>query len=202
VTFRDRFLGTSIGYQTFKRVIGADRAMAVFAKEYIDPKPTDRLLDIGCGIGDMLPFLDGACYVGIDLNTQYIETAKREHPEGQFINASVDDLPSLGLDDFDCAFAIGVLHHLRDDQVEALVESLPGALKPSGRLVTVDPVWSPEQPTTARVLASLDRGRHVRDIAGYTRLLEARFSVDEFVVRGDLLRVPYSYSVSRSQLVG
>jgi ubiquinone/menaquinone biosynthesis C-methylase UbiE len=201
VSFREWFLGKSFGYETFKRAIGADRAMSVFASEYIVPRPGDRLLDVGCGIGDMVQYLPGVSYVGVDYNEQYIRTATRRHDDvgARFLHASVDDLPRLGLDGFDCAIVVSALHHLTDDQVAGLVVSLQKVVRPEGRLVTVDPVWKPDQATTARVLIALDRGRHVRDVDGYARLLGKGFDDLEFTVRQDLLRLPYSYCVSRSR---
>src|SRR5262249_13226752 len=149
---------------------------------------------------DMLDYLPDVSYVGVDLNPEYIETAtrRRGRPNARFVNASTDDLPSLGLADFDAAIVISALHHLTEDQVTNLVASLQRVVRPGGRLVTVDPVWEPDQATTARVLIALDRGRHVRDIDGYARLIGKGFDELEFTVRSDLLRLPYSYCVSRS----
>jgi ubiquinone/menaquinone biosynthesis C-methylase UbiE len=201
MNFREWFLGKSAGYYTFKRAIGADKAMAVFASEYIRPVPGERLLDVGCGVGDMLEYLPRVSYVGIDMNAAYLETAtrRRGREDARFVHASVDELPSLGLADFDAAIVISALHHLTEDQVTNLVASLQRVVKLGGRLVTVDPVWQPDQATTARVLIALDRGRHVRDIDGYARLIGKGFDDLEFTVRSDLLRLPYSYCVSRSR---
>jgi ubiquinone/menaquinone biosynthesis C-methylase UbiE len=201
VSFRDRFLGTSLGYGSFKKIIGADRAMRVFAESYIRPAAGERLLDVGCGVGDMLDHLGGVAYVGVDMNASYIATAKRHRSrtDARFVCSSVDDLPALGLGGFDCAIVISVLHHLTNNQVSNLVDSLQRVLKPGGRLVTVDPVWSPEQRTTSRVLIALDRGRYVRDIDGYGELIGKGFDDLEFAVRDDLLHVPYSYCISRSR---
>jgi 2-polyprenyl-3-methyl-5-hydroxy-6-metoxy-1,4-benzoquinol methylase len=201
MTLRDRILGTHTGFKVFKRAIASDRAMGVFAREYINAHPGERILDAGCGVGDMREYLPEVDYTGIDLNAEYIEGAKRRYTDGAtFLTASVDDLASLGIGGFDAAVVISVLHHLTDEQVSNLVTSLPKVLKPGGRLVTVDPVWLPEQATTARVLIALDRGRYVRDLNGYLRLLEQGFADVEFTVRQDLLRLPYSYCVSQSHV--
>jgi ubiquinone/menaquinone biosynthesis C-methylase UbiE len=201
MTLRDRILGTHTGFKVFKRAIASDRAMGVFAQEYIKAQPGERILDAGCGVGDMREYLPDVDYTGIDLNPDYIEGAKRRYTDGaQFLNASVDDLATLGFEEFDAAIIISVLHHLTDEQVSNLVTSLPRVLKPGARLVTVDPVWLPEQATTARVLIAMDRGRYVRDLDGYRRLIEQGFADVRFTVRQDLLRLPYTYCVSESRL--
>jgi len=201
MTLRDRILGTSRGFQFFKWTIGSDRAMGVFAREHIRPVAGERILDAGCGLGDILEYLPEVDYTGIELNEAYVERARRRYGEGPtFLHASVDGLVSLGVGGFDCALVVSVLHHLTDEQVENLVAGLPRVLKPGGRLVTVDPVWLPQQATTARVLIALDRGRYVRDLAGYRRLLEAEFDEVKFTVHQDLLRLPYTYCVSESRV--
>jgi 2-polyprenyl-3-methyl-5-hydroxy-6-metoxy-1,4-benzoquinol methylase len=201
VSLRDRILGTHTGFKIFKSAIASDRAMGVFAREYIKAQPGERILDAGCGVGDMREYLPDVDYTGIDFNPDYIEGAKRRYTDGaRFLNASVDDLADLGVGDFDAVIVISVLHHLTDEQVTNLVTSLPKVMKPGARLVTVDPAWLPEQATTARVLIALDRGRFVRDVEGYRRLLEAGFTDVEFTLRQDLLRLPYTYCVSTSTL--
>ena len=174
MSFRDRVLGSSAGFKLFKRLIASDRAMGVFADEYIRARDGQRVLDVACGLGDMLDHLPAVSYVGIDTNQDYITTASRIRgsERARFLCASTDDLPSLDLAEFDIALVISALHHLTDAQVSTMVSSVQHALKPGGRLVTVDPVWKPDQRTTARVLIALDRGRYVRDLDGYARLLE------------------------------
>jgi SAM-dependent methyltransferase len=49
----------------------------------------DSVLDVGCGFGDFLTYLQRACayrghYTGVDLVPEFIDAAKRLHPEGNF----------------------------------------------------------------------------------------------------------------------
>jgi SAM-dependent methyltransferase len=201
MTVRDRLLARPSAYQGFKSVIGASRHMEVFLREYARPAPGERLLDIGCGTGDAALSLPDVTYVGIDLSDDYIDAAKRRNvPGAEFVSASVEELGDLGLGSFDCAIAVGVLHHLPDDVVTGMLEALSPLLVGGGRFVTIDPVWAPDSSTVGRVLASLDRGRYVRDQAGYERLLRAHFPKVEGEVRHDLLKIPYSHCVVRSEL--
>jgi hypothetical protein len=65
----------------------------------------------------------------------------------------------------------------------------------SGRFVAIEPVFSPDQRLTARLLIASDRGRYVRDLDGYTALLSQGFkNVKGQVVHGRL-RIPYSHAV-------
>jgi 2-polyprenyl-3-methyl-5-hydroxy-6-metoxy-1,4-benzoquinol methylase len=200
MSLREYVLGTSAGFGLFKWLIASDRAMGVFADDYIGAHAGDQVLDVACGLGDMLDVLPDVSYVGVDMNADYIDVATRRRGRtgARFICASSDELARFGLEDFDVALLISAMHHLTDDQVTSVLRDIRAALKPGGRLVTVDPVWTPSQATTARVLIALDRGRHVRDVDGYARLLEKSFDDISFDLRHDLLRLPYTYCVSQS----
>lgn len=203
MTIRESVLGSARGFQAFKSITGGTRVMETVAREYVRAEPGERVLDVGCGFGDMCAQLPDVDYVGIDLSDRYIDHARRnQRPTAKFINASVTDLPEMGLAGFDTAIAIGVLHHLTDDEAGALAKSLPDVLRPGGRFIAVEPVWDPDQRTTARVLAALDRGRYVRDQRGYEELLAPWFGATTSAVRHDLFRFPYSHCIVTATLAG
>ena len=198
---RERVLGSSAGWTLWKKAIGADEATGEFVREFVCPAPGEWVLDVGCGVGDTIEHLpEDITYVGIDFNPAYIQTAAEKHPKGRFIVASVDDLPALGLDRFDCVIAQNMLHHLSDEQVRALVAGLPAVMRPGARFVTSDNVWDEDQSTTARVLIALDRGRNVREAHRYAELIGAHFTDVEVTVRHDMLRIPYTHCLVQARL--
>ena len=67
------------------------------------------ILDIGCGFGDLLGFLNkkrlNVKYTGIDINQKFIELAKKKHPNSYF---EVRDIEKKSFKKkFDWVFAIG-----------------------------------------------------------------------------------------------
>lgn len=87
------------------------------------PGPGFRALDAGCGTGDNTIFLAeqlracGGTVVGVDISTASLAIAgararARALENVEFVHASLEDLPSLGLGTFDYAVSAGVLHHL------------------------------------------------------------------------------------------
>jgi ubiquinone/menaquinone biosynthesis C-methylase UbiE len=192
---RERLLGSSAGWNLWKKVIAADRATAEFVREFVCPAPGEWILDVGCGTGDTIDHLDDdVTYVGIDFNPAYIESAAKKHPRGRFIVASVDDLPGLGLDRFDRVIAQNML--------QRLVASLPAVMNPGARFVTSDNVWTEDQGATARVLIALDRGRNVREAPRYAELISAHFDDVEYTIRHDMLRIPYTHCLVQGRLPG
>ena len=199
MALRDRLLAHQLWYHTFKEVIRADTSMKTIVQEHVLPVSGERLLDVGCGDGDIRPFLGDVDYVGVDANEDYLRVAReRTDDRTRFIAADVTDLAELGVKDFDVAIAIGLLHHLSTPQVQTLLGALAGVIRPGGRLITVDPVFDPEQRTTARVLASLYRGRYVRDADGYMALVGQHFEIADVRECPDFLWIPYSNCVTES----
>lgn len=193
-TLRESILGTAIGYRAFKVLTRGDGTMAAMATQYVKPTSGERILDVGCGYGDLAQHLPGVEYVGVDSNKLYIDFAKRQHAaRGDFLLGDVATLQVVDLGRFDAAVAIGVLHHLPDSVVSTMLRSLSKMLAPSGRFIAAEPVWDPDQRTTARVLAALDRGRFVREEQRYVDLLAPWFPKVECEIRHDLFWFPYTH---------
>ncbi len=174
--------------------MNANESTRKFVEKYVRPRDGDRVLDVGCGDGDIRPLLGDVHYLGIDDNERYLKVASsRTNATTRFVRANVADLESLDVGTFDIVIALGLLHHLPDDSAQSLLAGVRSVLSQGGRLVTLDPVFSADQKSLARVLAALDRGRHVRDEAGYLRLVEEDLTVTQHSVRHDLLWFPYSH---------
>jgi SAM-dependent methyltransferase len=182
-------------YQSFAWLVGGEKARAALIREYIRPQPGTRMLDIGCGPGEMFAHMPALEYTGLDISEPYIEHARERFGDrADFRVASGDSLPS-DLEGFDLAIAIAVLHHLDDDQARSLLAGAAAALGPDGRFVAIDCVFAPGQSRAARAVISRDRGQHVRDEPGYVALAETAFGTVRATRRDDLLRIPYTHLI-------
>ena len=102
--------------------------------------------------------------------------------------------PDAGL--FDIVLALGVLHHLSNEESLALLRSAKEHLKPGGRVVTFDGCRRGN--TLEAVMYALDRGRAINDAEGYARLgTEAGLKVEACDTPTDMLRpwIPYTHCV-------
>lgn len=182
-------------YELWSRLVGGRRGRAALVREHVRPAPKARVLDLGCGPGELLPHLGDVEYVGIDVSEEYIEQAQRAFAgRAEF---RVGDATRLDpeLRGFDLVLAFGVLHHLSDAEAERLLGGACAALTPGGRFVSVDPAFVPGQSRGARLLVGGDRGEHVRAPEEYRRLAERVFGEVRETVRSDLLRIPYTHCV-------
>ena len=183
-------------YQSIQDWLSKSDAFEILISSYIRPPEGCRLLDVGCGTGNLLNLLGDVDYVGIDRNERYIRQARdRFAGRGEFLLADVRELPSQNHAPFDVATMMGVLHHLDDQVVVELLSTVRGLLKPQGRLVTVDPCLIDRQNPIARLLIKADRGQNIRTAEQYKELAVSDFPNLELSVRGDLLRVPYNHAI-------
>lgn len=91
-----------------------------------------RVLEIGCGRGDLLAALKPALGVGIDISPAMIEQAKERHPQMMFLAADVHDL-SLSGQQFDFIVLSDVINDLWD--LQAALGKLRPCCTPATRLI-------------------------------------------------------------------
>lgn len=185
-------------YGAFKRLMVSRSQMERYVREHIRPEAGAKILDIGCGLGDILSYLpDSTDYVGFDANPDYIRRAQAFHAgrkatfRCQYVHEATLESPG----EWDLVLANGVLHHLEDSEARTLFTIARTALRPGGRLITLDGVYDPGQSSIARWLISRDRGRFVRRRAEYEALARESFQQIRSSIEHRLLRFPYTHLV-------
>lgn len=166
----DRILGHPFVYHHVRPlVVGID-----YTRQYdaLAAGADDRILDIGCGGGDALRYLERfEVYRGFDTDDVAISFAK-ERPEAGAANVEFEAAlvtPAI----FESirptrVMMNGLLHHLDDGSAIDLLRMCSST--PSvERIVTNDTVFLKGEPLN-NLLARLDRGRFVRSVEGFRDL--------------------------------
>ncbi|MFC1698980.1 class I SAM-dependent methyltransferase [Candidatus Omnitrophota bacterium] len=182
-------------YRLLRRIVGSQRVNFAFVEKYVRPKNGDKILDIGCGPGDILECLpDNINYYGFDMSQKYINAARRRFGNrGSFVCKRLSPEAVGQLATYDIVIASGIMHHLNDDEAIQLLELARAALKPSGRLITRDGCYADGQHKIARYILSKDRGRYVRTMADYKNLASRMFPSVRADLHHDLSRLPYTH---------
>lgn len=111
--------------------------------ELIEPYLGERLLDIGSGTGNHLPFFDGRKLICLDISPECVEQLEKEYGgEGrEFIAGDVCDpeiaekLVGKGIDTVTC---LNVLEHIEDDLT--MMKNVHRVLKPvEGNFIVIVP---------------------------------------------------------------
>ena len=132
-------------YNALQRLMGADELRALNVRNHVRPFPGMRILDLGCGTAEYLNALPAdITYVGYDMSPEYIAAARtRFGDRGTFHCGLLEQAEVSTLEPFDLVLGTGVLHHLDDDAARRFMSIASAALKPGGRIYTVDPCFAP-----------------------------------------------------------
>jgi SAM-dependent methyltransferase len=146
-------------------------ARSRWAVDLLDPQPTDRLLEVGCGPGVAIEAAAqaGAVVVGVDRSAVMIAQAGRRNRtavrEGRVTLqlAPIEDLPALG-PPFDMALAVNTVGHWAD-AAEGL-RIIRQALRPGGTIALVSQPRCPGA-TAVHSRKAADELASLLDEAGY-----------------------------------
>jgi trans-aconitate methyltransferase len=117
----------------YDRSFGFVSALGRDVVDLLAPRPDERILDLGCGTGDLAAIVasSGATIEGIDADIAMIAKARADHPGLRFEVA--DGHRFEVAEPFDAVMSNAALHWmLRPDEVIARVHA---ALRPRGRFV-------------------------------------------------------------------
>jgi SAM-dependent methyltransferase len=83
--------------------------------------PGERVLEVGCGAGDLLAALEPSVGVGIDFSTEMVRQAAAKHPSLRFLEADAHGIAGLG-ETFDVIILSDLINDAWD--VQRLLEAL------------------------------------------------------------------------------
>lgn len=179
------------GFELYQALVGASRSKRRFVEGFVRPKAGDRVLDLGCGTGALLGFMPaGVEYVGVDVDERYIAAARKRYgARAEFVCA---DGTSYQPDrTYDLAVAYGVLHHLDDAHVRALL----GVATAATRFVAAEPCTTPGSAALERWVMAHDRGRFIRSEEAYLDLVRTAFPQASAELVPGTYRIPFTLVV-------
>lgn len=192
-------LGIPKVYEIFRKLVGGDSTNKRLIQEFICPFKRARILDIGCGPGSMLQHLPRDIeYVGVDQSPEYIKYASSKfNGHAKFFCNDVQEIDINKAGQFDIVIAIGLVHHINDEDVKKLFKFVNLSLKKNGFLVTADVAYLKGQPLIAKYIVSMDRGKYVRDAEEYIELAKPSFSSVQPKILHNLLNIPCTHLIMK-----
>ena len=188
-----RWLKAPFLYNLFQDAIGGNALRRRFIQSHVRAKAGDKIIDIGCGPAQILPWLPDVEYLGFDVNPACIVSAKRRHAgRGTFVVGNTESLwDDSRFRNADIVIGLGILHHLDDDAAAHCIHFAHRALKQGGRFVSLEACWVPNQGFLSRYIMSKDRGQYVRTEQMYRQLAGDVFKKVDAWVDTKPMRIPY-----------
>lgn len=150
-----------------------------------------KVLDLGCGTGATRKLIPGS-YVGIDINPDYVASAKRIRSGGEFIAM---DATKLSFPDasFDQVISVATTHHLDGEQLQAMALEALRVVRPGGAFHIVDAILPVNPRDRAKeIFFRMDRGRFPRRLEDLVTTLSRAVGVTRTrVLNGPMHDVAY-----------
>lgn len=110
------------------------------------PRPGARALDVGCGAGRWARFLSERGYltVGIDLQPDLIQAARRRNPHVSFICTSVQDYSPA--EPFDLVSSVEVIRHNPYEEQHRVISRLRESLVDGGYAIVLEGIGEDPRP--------------------------------------------------------
>jgi SAM-dependent methyltransferase len=185
-------------YDLFQDFVGANKWRSNWINEQINPflRPDSMVLDVGCGTGEIILYLNPVKkYLGVDRNAGYIKKAlNRLNNKNIFFKCLDlnDNKCKVELNgEWDAILMVGLLHHMSDEEGENLIKVLTELMNINTTLFILEPIYTNRQSKLSRYIVSKDRGRNVRELSGYLRLLQD-FSEIKHEIDLHPIRIPYA----------
>ncbi len=176
MTLMTRLLERTLIYSLWQAPFAADKLGPLLAHN--DLRDVQRVLDVGCGPGTNTPLFAHADYLGIDINKDYIEYARRKYKR-RFVTADVTTYDDNTPGKFDFILMNSLLHHLNDADSKRVLSCVAAQLSEGGHLHILELV-SPQDHSIVQLLANWDRGKYPRPLDEWKGLFEEHLEVTIF----------------------
>ncbi len=167
----DQIMENTHAYRLWQAPFVAQKLAPVLAHN--DLARVRRVLDVACGPGTNTAYFAGSDYLGVDWNPEYIEYARRRYKRN-FLVADITRYTVSPSERFDFILVNSFLHHIETPDALRILSHLKTLLTDDGNAHLVD-MLLPERPSVARFLARRDRGKFVRKIDEWLKIVERTF---------------------------
>jgi SAM-dependent methyltransferase len=192
-----KVLALPVCYDLFQTAVGSVRFRSNFVTENIGNFRADNVLDLGCGTAstsNLLP--ENVSYIGLDTSSKYLEKASKRtaNRDSKLILTDIADntwTQSAGKLNSTLGLALGIYHHISDEQLEETIFNVASVVAPGSKLVSLDPVIDSKTTKLAKWFARNDRGQYIREPEMYAETFKKYgFSIKYEITRNSF-RIPY-----------
>jgi len=169
-------------YDSFLQYLGDHRIIQQVIKNELDFGDKKRILDIGCGTGNVSRMFPKENYIGIDCDKNYINFARKKYDKA-FMSMNADNL-QFENNCFDIIFTKDLFHHLSDDMFFKVLSEMKRVLKLAGNALVIEICYQEGNLSFyKKILHNLDRGKFIREFSALRENLLKYFKVKKQYIK-------------------
>lgn len=170
--FINRVLETPLAWNISQFVLGGNANKQKLYRSLFTL--TGKLMDFGCADGNTFTAFKDFDYYGVDIDTKFIDYARnkyKDYENAHWVAADILNNP-FEANTFDYILFAGTGHHIPDDKIHPILNSLINMTRKKGKLYIIDIVSKPESDTWwKKLLIRFDQGQFTRTQAKYQDML-------------------------------
>jgi len=194
--FLYRLLNFPFFYSLVQTVLYKKNSKNKIFSEYFGINSDDKVLEIGCGPGINRKLINTDRYIGIDINFNHINKAKKKYPGEKFLCIDAVNFNENINMEIDSILICHLLHHLNDANCKVLLQNIYNNMKENQSVYLIDIVFKDNQNFIAKLLAKMDKGNYVRKDSDYLNLFDKNLFNVKIIYENKLLRLPSDFIIT------
>tara|TARA_Y100000590_G_C15577672_1_gene961097 strand:- start:169 stop:798 length:630 start_codon:yes stop_codon:yes gene_type:complete len=135
-------------------------------------------LDFGCGTGNFSNLFNNKRYLGVDINSSFINYANKKNKEYEYCNVKDSKLFQNYEKNIDQVLINGVLHHLSDQDIKKSFDLIIRLAKKHTNVLIIEPTIPKKILTLEYLIKILDLGNHIRTKDDYVSILKQHIVIE------------------------
>lgn len=179
-------------YNLYQSLIGANAYLKHFSETFIETEKYVRMLDMGCGTANIVPFLSSKIdYLGIDFSQKYINYASRKYSKHTFLCGNICEQNQIN-GAFDIIISKGVMAGLNDIELLKMFDVITSLSNKNTRIILSDMNHRNDSSVFEKFIQRHERNKELRSKDDYIRLISQKFKIDKITELNNVYRIPYS----------
>lgn len=145
-------------------------------------KKKDFILDYGCGVGFFSGLFNKKKYIGIEINKNFLQQAKRINKGYIFLSLKRSKIKKFRKKT-NAVLINNVLHHMNDWQISKSLSLIKANCQRKTKILVIEPIYPNNFFSFEFFLKALDIGDYIRKKEGYLKILRRHINIKDINVR-------------------
>lgn len=191
-----KILNLPFFYNLYQQSIGCNRYLKKLTYEYIRPNTNSQILEIGCGTGNIIKYIQNSYpnlnidYTGIDISQKYIKYNIKKYPKHKFICINNDSIINLNKK-FDIILLEAVISGIDNKNINSIFSIIKNHSSQNTRIIISDTNYKTDAGFIKKFLYNNERNHFMRTKEQIIDLVSPHFKINNISEIKNPYIIPY-----------